>query len=138
MARLSQKELDAAVATTKVDPSQETKNLKYKPDIVYYTIWGKHSEVDEDGNPVIDKESKAYAKQVRRGSKYDYYVKVGNSGHLFDPLGLYATREESKLAMTRGKSEVRLIKTNKQVFDYYIAYLRTKNKSWLSHASREM
>ncbi len=138
MARISQSELQNSIARQTKFQSKETLNASAKPDIVYYTIFGKHTETDEDGNPTQLVEKGALAKQIRRGTKYDYYVMVGNSGRLFDPLGLYATRETSKMSQTRGKPELRLCKTNQQVFDLYVRYLRTKNKAWLRNAEREM
>lgn len=137
MARLSQKELEGAIARQQ-KPSRTALNKAAKPDVILYTLFGRHKEIDEEGNPIVYDENKAYAKQVLQGTRYVYFVKVGNSGHLFDPLGLYASREESKLSMTRGKPEIRFVQTNQKVFDHYIAFLRTKNKAHLSYATREM
>lgn len=137
MARISQAELEASIAHQN-KPSQEAKNKKAKPETILYTLFGVNTEVDENGNPITYDEHKAYAKQVCQGTSYSYYVKVGNSGHLHDPLGLYATREQSKVGLTRGKPELRFVKSNKQAFDYYVKYLATKNKAWLAHASRSL
>jgi hypothetical protein len=109
-----------------------------KSAIIYYTIFGKHTFTDEEGNPVIEDEKKAYAKVIQNRNGTTYYIKVESDGRPFDPLGLYASREEHRLNQVRGKDSVRFTKTNEVVYNFYIKYLRTKNRVYLKNAERNM
>ncbi len=135
MARISNKELRQAIIRqtgTKNQPVEVE-----QPDQVYYTIFGKHYALDENGNPLSRNEKGAYAKQELHGRTYYYFIKTGNSGHLLNPIsGLY-NDEEKKFSSTKGKMYFRFQKVSKIVFDYYISFLRTKNAAWLRHAERE-
>jgi hypothetical protein len=135
MARISRKELEKATIT---QTKKDQKVISYKPDLVYYTLFGKHYAVDEEGNPLSKTDKGAYAKQQRQGNSYSYFVKTGNSGHLLNPSsGLYSD-EENKFNSAKGQMYFKFQKVTKTAFDYYLNFLRTRNPAWLRHAEREI
>ncbi len=116
------------------DHNQET--YKY----VYYTLFGIHSELDKDGNPITSDEKKGYA-YVRindQNNSEQYYLKIGLYGKIFNPMGLYSEGRENKFLSKIGKNEYNFTKVNKKVFDMYINFLRTKNIAWINNAEREL
>lgn len=136
MARISNKELETAIFRgQKIEP--KVADVTKKPHIIFYTVSGRETEKDDDGNPVVLTEDKAFAKQELRGSSYRYFVTINNTGSLYDPHGLYASREETRRTTLRGRPELKLVTTKKTVFDFYLKFLATKNKLWLKWAERE-
>lgn len=141
MSRVSEKELQASLTTAKKTPINKSSGIFDLPKELYYTLFGNHSLLDEHGNPLTDGEETAFAKQILNGTRYKYYIKVGAGGHLYNPLGLYASSEKNRHNATdkiRGRPQFRFTEVNHTVFNYYIAFLRTKNNAWLKNAEREM
>lgn len=112
-----------------------------EPDSViytYYTLFGNHSNLDKDNNPLCDnqKDSMAYIKHINNDKQY--YLKVGLYGKLFNPMGLYSEGRQNKFLSKVGKQEYNFTRVNNKVFDMYLNFLRTKNLAWLNNAEREM
>lgn len=105
----------------------------------YYTVFGQHSSMDEDGNPMCEDNKKTYAyKRINQiNNSETYFVKVGLHGKMFNPMGLYSEGKENKFLAKVGKNEYTFVKVNGKVFDMYINFLRTKNAAWLNNAERE-
>ena len=105
----------------------------------YYTLYGKHNQLDEYGQPVCDSTSPdLLAKTTLAGDKKTYWVKVGDHGRVYNPIGMYSEGKHNKFASRSGKNEFEFRKVNKKVFDFYVNFLRTKNLAWLHNAEREM
>ena len=146
MSRISNEELEQSITTVKAPPMSEKTKITNKgifdlPKEVFYTLIGNHFSKDEHGNPLAESEDKALAKQVLNGTRYKYYVKIGNGGHLYNPLGLYASSEANRHNATdkhRGRPQFRFTEVSHNAFNYYIAYLRTKDTKFFKFAEREM
>lgn len=65
-----------------------------------------------------------------------YYCLTGPNGKFFNPIGMYDAGTIHK--KTNSKPLWSLRQTTKKVFDLYLSFLKTKNKSLLIHAEREL
>lgn len=136
MARISNKDLQNATGKqsgNKVD-KQEKEDTR---DVVMYTMFGDHSALDDNDNPLTENDKLALAKRTKVGKTYQYWVKGDGNGHFLNPLGLFSAYER-QYDSTKGKMLYKFIKCNRLVFDYYVSFLRTKNSAWLKHAEREV
>lgn len=77
-----------------------------------------------------------HARQVSIGKSNRYYAKVGPTGRLFNPFGNYE-EFESKSRRKNRKKPFELREVTQRVFDFYLQFLKTKNKAWLTNAERE-
>lgn len=117
---------------------------KNKKEIVYsykyYTIFGSHTDLDKDNNPIIDNEkmAMAYSRVSEETSDEQYFLKVGLYGKIFNPIGLFSEGKQNKFLSKIGKNEYNYTRVNKKVFDMYLNFLRTKNIAWLNNAEREL
>jgi hypothetical protein len=108
-------------------------------DVIYYTIVGKHDELDDNKNPLVTKDpDSALAKCVVINSKTKYYVKVGAYGKIYNPIGLYSEGTANKFVAKTGRPAWQYKEVNSKIFDMYLSFLRTKNIAWLNNAEREM
>lgn len=106
----------------------------------YFTVNGRQDFLDEDGYPQLTDEGEfAFAKKVSTNSRKPlYYIKGGTDGHFFDPLGMYDERMHNKFKGHAGKFKFEFVQVNERAFAFYINYLRTKNRSYLLNAEREV
>lgn len=117
----------------KDNQTQDTKT------IAYYTIFGKHDDLDENRNPIVAKENEnAFAKKVVSNTKTRYYIKTGVYGKIYNPIGLYSEGTSAKFLAKTGKPAWQFKEVNSKIFDMYVSFLRTKNIAWLNNAEREM
>jgi hypothetical protein len=148
--RVRQKDLAAAIFNPK---GEEKDDSKKKDGVVVYTLYGKGDFKNEQGDSILDDASRrnnsdqeyiilaeerdnAYAKEVVRGGKARYFIKIGRNGRMFDPLAVVPSDARS-YKRTHGTDEWTYREVNKRVFDLYLNYLRTKNNAWLHNAERE-
>lgn len=118
-----------------LDKNKITSNAEYK----YYTLIGQHSEIDEEGFPVVNKEgNSAFAKKMTNDGKTRFFIKVGTHGKIYNPIGLYSEGTSNKFLARAGKKAWDFKEVNSKVFDMYINFLRTKNTAWLTNAQREI
>lgn len=120
----------------RINPEQKDNLYRY----TYFTLFGQHSDFDNDGNPTTDDEKKGFAyNRLNTNDKTEqYFLKVGLYGKIFNPIGLYSEGRENKFLSKVGKNEYNFTKVNKKVFDMYLNFLRTKNLAWLNNAEREL
>lgn len=105
----------------------------------YYTLIGKHSNIDEDGFPTVDDDNlSAFAKKISSNGKSRYFIKVGTHGKIYNPIGLYSEGTSNKFLARAGKKAWDFKEVNSKVFDMYINFLKTKNVAWLTNAQREL
>jgi len=118
----------------KVDKSKTPEEYNY----TYYTIFGSHEDLDNDGNPLIQDKKKCLA-YIRHGNEDEhFYLKVGTYGKIFNPIGLYSEGRQNKFLSKIGKEEYSFTRVNSKVFSMYLNFLRTKNMAWLNNAEREL
>ena len=104
----------------------------------FYTIFGKHDWLDDEGFPRINEETPdAYAKSISGNSETKFFVKRGRYGKLYNPIGLYSEGTANKQLRHAGKPEWEFKKETEKVFNFYINFLKTKNSAWLNNAERE-
>lgn len=105
----------------------------------YYTVFGKHDDLDNDANPIITSNTKdALAKKITANGNTKFYIKIGPHGKIYNPIGLYSENQSNKFLARAGKNLWEFRQVNSKVFDLYLSFLRTKNIAWLNNAEREM
>jgi len=97
-----------------------------------YTIRGKQSSIDKVGNPLTTDSKLTYAKSYPNDT---YYIRSNNIGRLLNPQGDYGDDKRPQ-DVTAGV-EPHFKKVNAKVFEYYLAFLRTRNELYLNNAERE-
>lgn len=110
--------------------------------VVGYTISAKSKYKDQDGNyilslPELEAANHPYVYAFQSVANGLYYVKVGQDGKLFNPYGLFTEGTERLERMGRPVYSMKPI-SNKNVFDKYVNFLRTKNEGYLRNAEREL
>lgn len=101
------------------------------PTVIAYTIPDK-SDGEVNGNHIILDETSDFAYAKRNGR--EFFVK-SNGGQLSDPFGLY---DRDIYRRVGDHATWRWRRTSPKVFEFYLAYLRTKNKVYFRNAEREM
>lgn len=125
----------------KKDKSAEILDLEEEKEVDLYTFFGKHDFLDELGYPklridkkIIDKvfsNNRALAIRIN-GKKARYFAKIDSRGKLCDPDGLYSQRARP------GQKSLEFKSISEKAFNFYINFLKTKNKAWLNNAEREL
>ena len=152
--RLTQKDIEKSIFRPN-DATMLDGDNSITPIVTVYTIMHKHDELDEDGFPLLldtiyeqpgGKErlvlaatfEDAYAKKTFNGKRYRYFAKVNNRRDLYDPAGLYVEDEKWQRKNTRqsGQLKWQFREVNLRVFELYLSFLKTNNKSWLNNANR--
>jgi len=105
---------------------------------------GFTSGVTRDKKPkeIDTKSVDCYAKVVYipiedGGPLEKYFVKIGLSGFIFDPWGIFSEGTQAKDAKHFGRLAWEFKRVSKQCFENYIMYLTTRNKAYLNLAERE-
>lgn len=111
-----------------------------KRETQYYSMIGDHDFLDDDNRPRSNEEnSKVVAKSIKVEDRPKrFYLKVGNHGRIFNPIGLFSEGTNTKFLSKIGRKEWEFKEVNQKVFDMYINFLTTKNIAWLTNAEREM
>lgn len=118
---------------TEITPTKQSDNI-------YYTIFGSHDFIDDEGNPrLCSDQDQVFAKEIiSNKSSSKYFIKTGLYGKVYNPIGMYSEGKHNKFLTKVGKKEYDYKQVNKKVFDLYINFLRTKNLAWLNNAEREL
>lgn len=110
-----------------------------------YTIIGKEEYLEKDKYPCLRLSAdeaadhkNAYAIKVSIGDRTRYYVKRGNDGRIFNPIGMFSEGTSTKQIRHAGKGVWNFKEIKEGVFDLYINFLLTKNVSYLRNAEREL
>ena len=107
---------------------------------VLYTVRGREDFVDQNGcfqinyQPVEKAKTNPYVHAIRHNHRY--LVKLGENGKLFNPYGPFSEGMETKQRV--GRPTWKFINTNKNNFDQYVNFLKTKNEVFLKNAEREI
>jgi|LakMenEpi03Aug12_release.lakeMendotaPanAssembly.Ray.scaffolds.fasta_scaffold379737_2 hypothetical protein len=111
-----------------------------KREVEYYSMIGDHDYLDQDNRPRSNEETNlVVAKSIKVEDRPKrFYVKVGNHGRIFNPIGLFSEGTHTKFLSKIGRKEWEFKEVNQKVFDLYINFLTTKNIAWLTNAEREM
>jgi len=126
--KFTEEELGNAVFTTAEHNKKEKQNK-----ITIYTIYGKHEIIDTEGYPVIFDENSDNAYAKKEGDKF--FIK-SNGSRLADPLGIYGGTDLNKKIGDHSVWKWR--STSPKIFELFIRFLKTKNKSYYLNATREM
>jgi len=132
------------------DSPEQNFNTEISREVVCYTMFGNHDYIDGDDYPILgdstddkgvqtDAENRtlSFARTVSTNSRnLKYYVKSAVGGKFFNPLGMDEGRHNKVLHHAIG-NEFTYHQVNKSSFDYYIQFLKTKNKAHLLNAERE-
>lgn len=137
MPRPSKQELQQAIQPQNLDKSKKEKEVQY--DDVSYTLYGKHSSLDDQGYPLTTVEKETFARKILSpAGYYNYWVMIGPEGRLFNPYGLLSSSYQAGHKSVKGRSDYQLSKCNQAVFSYYIRFLKTQNAAWIRDAERQM
>lgn len=112
-----------------------------EPDVKTYAAYcwfGEHDYLDSEHNPRVDKDDKkALAKCVTLPNGVQkFYIKIGQYGRIYNPIGMYSEGNNNKFLNKIGKSAWEFKEVNKEIFDMYVNFLRTKNLAWINNAER--
>ncbi len=143
-ARVLAKDIDSAIRTAKDNPEGvETSPLAdIDRKVCVFTLFGKHDYLDADNRPrlinttvVAEERLEAYAKSVViDGGNPRYLVKTDSTGHAYNPIGMYADVSSERF----GNPQWTFREVNKNAFNQYLSFLRTRNNARLKNAEREM
>jgi hypothetical protein len=120
----------------KIDPNVSDNNE--------YEFFGhkkKNDFLDDLLNPRIKTEKAlkndkdVYAKTITNNGKTRFFVRVDDRRNIFDPNPLVTN--QSNTLLKRTDEVTNFIEVNPKVFELYVNYLRTLNRSWLSKANKE-
>ena len=67
-----------------------------------------------------------------------YFIKVGISGFMFNPWGMYQEGHQHKEANHLGRKAWTFHKVTEACFQNYFKFMQSRNKAWLSQAEREI
>jgi len=123
MGRVSKKEMDNSVTSIKPN-SKPSKSVA----ITLYDKVGNEQEFLPD--------DQIAAKTVHKEKNIDYYVKTNHIGNLVDYFDKDFVNEAYRLGRMNGRSPYEFKKVDSQVFNYYLKYLRSKDRMYLDQASR--
>lgn len=127
----------------KINPNKKTAAKKQRK-FTAYTLFGSHERLNKDSFPVVEERSIEESDNVydiidslpsnAYAVKCDnlYLIKTGRYGNLLNPMSSIAETKD------RGKASFLFKKFNKEVFDYYVMFLKTKNPAWLLNAERKV
>jgi hypothetical protein len=108
--------------------------------VAFYTMAGTQDFNDQDDYPRRESDDKrVYAKtMVRKDGSNKYLVKTAQTGKLFDALSIYGMKENEDFLDRVCRSNDRFKEVNLKAFTLYIDFLKTRNKSFLLNAEREI
>ena len=93
-------------------------------------------EIEVDSNNCYAKSSEVERPDGKHYSKY--YVKSSSDGSIFDPWGMFSEGTQGDYSQGRGKMKWTFCEVNEKCFNFYINFLQTRNKAWLTNAEREV
>jgi len=67
-----------------------------------------------------------------------YYIKMGTTGEIFDPWGMYTEGLANRYAKHAGQAAWKFKRVTERCFKFYLDFLRTRNKAHLLNAEREV
>ncbi len=103
----------------------------------FYTLFGRHDFLDDNLPRLVEFDDvKMFAYSVKHGNVTTYFCKIDKRGRLYNPIGLMA-QSQVRRNRQRSKDNWQFRKQEKNVFDFYINFLKTKNPAHLHVAERE-
>lgn len=123
MSKVSKDELKESITTIKPN-----KKAQKPVSIVIYDKIGNEQEFLPD--------DQIAAKTVHKEKNIDYFVKVNNAGQLVDYYDKDFINEAYRLSRRNGRPPYEFKKVDQQVFAYYLKYLRSEDRIYLTQASR--
>lgn len=113
-------------------------------DVEVFTILGKQDDFDDDEYPILfdtvkdlaEDRPDACAKRVSGERGFTYFIKRAHDGKFLNPIGLYEENRHS--ARRLGQDLFNFKQVPKKAFEFYVKFLKTKNRAWLQNAEREV
>lgn len=134
--RVRASDLDGAIhSTTGKEGVFEKKRKMIPAEECYYTLFGNHDFIDDEGYPRGDYDNrKILAKTVCENGKTEHYIMIGEDGHLANPMkALMTVSPKARLGIKED-----YVKCSESMFNNYIQFLKTKNQAWYTQARREV
>lgn len=79
-----------------------------------------------------------FAKRIQTGNIIRYYVKFGLDGYMYDPWASMSDGSYNKMAKVLGRKVWEFKEVKKRGFEYYLTFLKSRNKAWKLNAEREV
>lgn len=156
MAKKSKKTDDKRISTREWEESlystgakKRTAEDKPKDGTSYYTFIGHQDSMDASGYPILiyspvykreewekAKHEWILAKKVCTNGRTTYFVKIDQNGELFNPIGMYTHKNDRIFQKKKDLERQKLVAVKKDIFYFYLRFLSTKNKAWLSQAKQ--
>lgn len=107
-------------------------------DIKYYSSKEDAEYFDSDENPRIQKETnKTLAKIINQNSHLIYQIKLANNKTLFNPYSKLDKETSYSFLDNTTRSSNKFANVNEKIMNYYLLFIKTGNKLWLTKAERE-
>lgn len=112
----------------------------YKTQTYYYCLIGNEDNLDQNGFPVVNKDSKlVLAKRIdQTDASPQYYIKISHQNKLFNPLDSGLEDRSYSIVDNVCRPSDKFKSVNSNVFNMYLKFLSSKNTTWLNKAEREM
>lgn len=107
---------------------------------LYFTISGEEDFVDSNQLPRCNElNEKVYAKEtVNELGVKRYHVRLSLSNKLYDPTSIYGLDKTKSFLDSTVRDPNRFKTVNFKTFSLYLSFLKTKNRSYLFNAEREV
>ena len=145
--RVRIKRADIFDPTAQVDTIEPDRDFGREPerDVVCYTFYGQHDYLDADDNPTLmdidgveaEERDLAFAKAVTVNGRTRFFIKQGDNGRLFNPIGMTDQWTHNKFRHHTGSKQWNFVEVSPRAFGFYLDFLRTKNTAYHKNAERE-
>ena len=139
---MSRENLNEAIHSIKTDIDDSNDgNQEFGKEIqrssTFYTIFGKHDFLDDDGYPCVTEENElAFAKKNVFNDNESYFIKKHN-GLCLDPVDSHEDKFKKGMMRMSDEKMFRFYKVSIKEFKHYLIFLKTKNSVYLRNAQRE-
>jgi hypothetical protein len=127
---------DRHVDVHRINPNKIDETTGFEDDMgdqTGYGVGGRKVSIDH-----IDCCCKKKTVDTDEGELTYYFIKVDSTGFLFDPWGHYSEGTQAKQSRQSGKPMWNFHKVAKDCFNFYLQFLKTRNKAYLVNAEREV
>ena len=146
--RINTQAMNDCLHTIHPERAEQDKSVETTKDTLVYTISGKQDFKDENKYPILvdsfnedgditelaENKTLAFAKTAVVRGRQRYYIKRNGQGSLYNPMN--TIDDHRGLNKIKGIVPWKFTEVRVEVFQFYIDFLRTKNKSRLTYAQR--
>lgn len=118
---------------------QQTENDKNNTSL-YFTVLGEEDFMDNNQLPRCKElTEKVYAKEtINELGVKRYHIRLSLSNKLYDPTSIYGLDKTKSFLDSTVRDPNRFKTVNFKTFSLYLSFLKTKNRSYLFNAEREV